>query len=214
MQSIDYVKASLEAFPQGQDFLSTVLTELKWKSPSQSPHHSDPTAGIAASKHSLSHSASLSHFHNDATSVLWIVRQIWNHYRIGTMAEAQYALSSSPDKEHLPALALSSYMNHLSVIATESKQVMKKESFLILLADVIDYYHRDIPSGASSSAVAQSERAQALLQYLVRIQEEHSHAFVTFPSFLTILLDVIGVIHQAKADSAKSSRTSQKSGSH
>ena len=205
MQSMEYVKASLESFPQGQDFLATVLTELKLKtktssdnsSSTASHHHSQQQQqqrqDDSHSSHSfpnLHQSHYHPHFHNDANSLLWVIRKIWNHYRLGTMAEVQYALSSSATSLS-PSSSVSSALNPITLVASESKQVMQKETFMILLADVMDYYFRDLhPDEEKQSRIIQTMRA------FEDIDQQNHQDFIPFSVFISRLLDLIMMIHQ------------------
>jgi hypothetical protein len=195
MQSTDYVKKSLETFHQGQDYLgNNILTEIKVKSkvkqhpPSHPPHHNIPhPIPISESSHSQLHYHHSECFHNDQTSLLWVMRKLWSHYRLGTLDELQ--ASSTIASSSSSSSSLSQQQHSLgSLIANETKQYINKESFYILLGDIIDYYFRDMnPS---------NDKQQQVMNYLMSVKAKHAkEKNIIFSNFVTMVLDLISLIH-------------------
>lgn len=182
MQSTSYVRQSLETFPQGQDFLATVLGELKLKKskeeggqscPYQNPHPSLLTAPAAIHQHHLNH------FTNDESSMIWVMKKIWNHYRIGTIEELQKTVSVHPSTE---ATAFSD-----SSSISENLQFMKKETVFIMLVDIADYYVRDVHLSDAKQA--------SIKEYIDKFQTSFKEPFVSFSQYTSIVLNLIRCIH-------------------
>jgi hypothetical protein len=198
MQSTDYVKKSLETFHQGQDFLGNhILTELKIKSiakqpsPSHPPHHNIPhPTPISEISHQQLHYHHSECFHNDQTSLLWVMRKLWSHYRLGTLDELQASSTSSTSSSSSSSTTTIPSRQHSlgSLIANETKQYINKESFYILLGDIIDYYFRDMnPS---------NDKQQQVMNYLMNIKSKYvKEKNINFNNFVTIVLDLITLIN-------------------
>ncbi len=170
MQSTDYVKAALEAFPQGQDFLATVLTELKIRS-KQDRHVS--SSHLQGSAHP--------HFHNDHNSMLWVLRKVWSHYRLGTVGELKAALTMTSNSEG------SLNISNLS-LAAENKQTMERDTFLIMLGDVVDYYFRDMQGNEL--------KQKMIIDALSQIQNKHKGEYISFSHYVSTVLELIELIHR------------------
>jgi hypothetical protein len=195
MQSTDYVKASLESHPQGQEFLGTVLPELTMNPSSSSSsgtahHHHQIITDHHQLKHihGISHETHFQHYQNDSTSLLWVMKKIWGHYRLGTVDEQQNGKTDSPVSTEKDRDTGSFSSSPLKLIANECKEVISRETFFILLADIIDYYFKDMS--------VTEKKQQLIMNYLLNLQKYHSEEkFIAFQSFLSSVLDLIQLIH-------------------
>jgi hypothetical protein len=199
MQSTDYVKASLESHPLGQEFLGAVLPELTMNSSSSSGtahyHHQSITDHHQLKHvHGISHETHFQHYQNDSTSLLWVLKKVWGHYRLGTVDEQQNGLADKTDSEETPVSTEkdrdtgSFSSSPPKLIANECKEVISRETFFILLADIIDYYFKDMS--------VTEKKQQLIMNYLLNLQKYHSEEkFIAFHCFLSSVLDLIQLIH-------------------
>jgi hypothetical protein len=197
MQSTDYVKESLNDHPQGKDFLSKIMSEIAKQ-------------GSSVVHHAQGHHAMIPSTTTSMTTTLWMIRKVWNHYRIGTVDEVQHyiksKLASSSSYSSLPVTDLTSDDTTDTTTATnttdinapekadalvtnESKQVMSLATFQILLNDMTDYCMQDLREGG--------KRYVKVLQYVeAYYRTPNKKQYLTFSEYTHIIEDIITIVRQ------------------
>lgn len=155
MQSVSYVQEVLELRPQGKEFLSTLFSKL-------------PMKALLNNLETQIHVAK-----GDAvtTSKLWYSRQIWSHYRVGSIDEIQQSVQRSVVTQH------SQFLNFDPTVE-EHKQVMDIDTFRVLLADLCDYY---LPDNVDKDKV---EKALSILH---KYNDINANSFISFSEFATTI---------------------------
>lgn len=190
MQSTEYVKTAMISHRQGTRFLRRTLTELPLQG-YRVPRNLDvgerrialdtvePPKTPTKNKH-------------EATW-RWVMRNLWYHYRIGTVDEVQHYLRSkimsSRSSSSISSFGLRDNDNVTSsedtlgnaegsALGIESKQVIATETFRAMLEDIADFFLQDFEDN--------DPRAIKIGEYLTKVesnQDIRAGAYIDFATF-------------------------------
>jgi hypothetical protein len=174
IQSVEYVRKAMEthhiSFAQASNymFLRTLIDDFLREF--HHHHHS--------SNSNNSHELTSQHGIISENQWQWMMKRLWIHYRIGTIDEIQHALTSSQSNNHNNNPEFDGMM-----VGTEVKQVILRESLLIMCKDIVDYFLHDL--------LDEDLITQHYELLLIKVQTIDSNSYISYIQASYLLKDLI-----------------------